>query len=1624
MTKALTLILTLLAFGIQAAERPNIILIMVDDMGFSDLGYHGGEIDTPNIDALAHGGVRFSQFHNSGRCCPTRATLMTGLHPHQTGIGHMTNPPNSSGHDNGIEGYRGFLNRNCVTIAEALKPAGYATLMAGKWHLGHNNKDRWPLQRGFDKYFGCISGATRFFYPESPRGMTFGNEDIDKPESTTDEDFYTTDAFTDYAIRFMSEHKKESGDKPFFLYLAYTAPHWPLQAFEDDIAKYRGKYRKGWDALRKERLARQKELGLIGKHLELSPKTEGIPDWDTIDEKKQDEMDLKMAIYAAMVDRVDQNIGRLLAHLKKAGTYEDTLILFLSDNGGCQEGGMLGRGEFYDIEKRNQQPSNSYGEAWANASNTPFRLYKHYNHEGGTSTPFFMHWPSKIQPRKDWYRTPAQLIDVVPTLLDVAGATYPETYKGNKIHSLDGLSLRPAFEGKAFDRGAPIFIEHENNASMREGDWKLVGKGVAEPQGVNRSKWELYNIAKDRTETTNLASAMPEKVKEMADKWEAWAKRAKVYPKKKEPQPEEFTPQIGNVPFTVTAVVRQKNPNGVVVSHGGNAFGYSLFFDKGVPAFAFRNQSKLTTIKGKQKLSGRVELKASVDAENITLFANGKQVAQAKSGGLMNEQPGLGMFVGADGVHAVGDYKVPNEFNGKVVSHNVDSVRPKVTMRTPWAGKVTAENVWQEYPRPALKRDNWTNLNGHWNYAVTAKDAAEAPAKWAGKILVPFAIEAPLSGVEKGFTPNDALWYQRSFKASPDRKSRTILNFEAVDYACTLWINGKEVGSHVGGNLPFSFDITDAVKKGDNQLLLKVTDSTDARGAYQLHGKQRLNPKGIWYTPVSGIWQTVWMEEVPKVHIEELKVITQMDGTISLEVKTQGGKKRENVEVTLSLDGKKITTAKGKTSGMKFKVENPQLWSPESPTLYNMKVKVGDDVVDSYVGIREVGKRKDAEGHWRFTLNGKDIFHWGTLDQGWWPDGLLTPPSDEAMRWDIDWLKAAGFNMIRKHIKVEPRRYYTYCDEVGMLLWQDQVSSMSDNPKWTRLQPDPETVTWPEAAHKQYMAELQEMIDTLHNHPSIVQWVPFNERWGQHQTVEVGKWTVAYDPTRHVNIASGGNFFEAGHIVDEHRYPHPGFPFELNTNGRFDPFIKVMGEFGGHGFPVDGHVWDPNKRNWGYGGLPQNKEEWIERYKESIRILAELKKQGISAGVYTQTTDVEGEINGLITYDRKVPKLPAAEIRKLNAPVMDKTTASVFEAIPQDGPVEVADAMPAEEIAAGLKSHDRALFVKAGWIRDPYIILGPDDYFYLTGTTPLPEDPRQKTDPYNTGLQDSSIVGWKAQVWRSKDLIEWEDLNTPFHLKDGIWNEAKPKAFADTDIKQWRLWAPELHWLGDKWALVHTSPSPVKGANLSLTQGAKVTRPWSNPMGTKIQRRHDPSLFNDNGTWWMIWGATSIAPLKKDFSDFAGKPVKIGPSGDTAKMGHEGCLMQKIGDKYVLFGTGWSTGRMRQGSYNLYYATADKITGPYSERQFAGRFLGHGTPFKDKEGRWWCTAFFNGNVPPLSPKDARGKDLSATAHTINQQGVTIVPMNVRVNQDGSIHIRAKDPDYAFPGPDEAQKFAD
>jgi hypothetical protein len=570
---------------------------------------------------------------------------------------------------------------------------------------------------------------------------------------------------------------------------------------------------------------------------------------------------------------------------------------------------------------------------------------------------------------------------------------------------------------------------------------------------------------------------------------------------------------------------------------------------------------------------------------------------------------------------------------------------------TTWGEEVNAENAWTEYPRPQMQRKQWVNLNGHWDYAVV-NTGTEMPTTWDGQILVPYPIESKLSGVQRLLAPTETLWYRRTFNLDVRPLQTLLLNFEAVDYRCQVWVNGQKVGEHVGGNDPFSLDITNVSKAGENTVVVQVQDATNGG---QLTGKQRLKPQGIWYTRVSGIWQTVWLESVAKRSVDSLQIKSDArNGHVEIAVALRGKElEGEQLSATL-LDGQSpVASASGKE--LKFNVPSAKLWSPNSPHLYDLNVVLKDaqgnvvDEVQSYVGIRAVGKAKDSDGHWRFTLNDQPIFHWGPLDQGWWPDGLLTPPSDEALQFEIQYLKDAGFNMIRKHIKVEPRRYYYHCDKIGMMVWQDQVSGGA-NPDWTRFQANPQDATWRDEDHQQFMHEFERMIQTLDHFPCIVVWTPFNEAWGQHRTMEVGAWAVNRDPTRLINIASGGNFWPVGDIADWHEYPHPKFPFDKE---RFGDFILVVGEFGGHGWPVQNHLWEVSRRNWGYGGLPQSLDEYKDRFRESIRLLIELKSQGIAAGVYTQTTDVEGEINGLLTYDRKVKKISEQELKKITAPLLD-----------------------------------------------------------------------------------------------------------------------------------------------------------------------------------------------------------------------------------------------------------------------------------------------------------------------------------------------------------------------------------
>jgi arylsulfatase A-like enzyme len=488
--------------------QPNIVVILVDDMGFSDIGCYGGEIPTPNLDRLAAGGLRFTQFYNTGRCCPTRASLLTGLYSHQAGIGHMTE-------DQGVPGYAGHLNDRCVTLAEVLRGAGYFTTMAGKWHVGQNHGVT-PWGRGFERSLNAPAGG--FYLPDSARAQLFLNgKSVPSRGGELPQDWYSTDLWTDVGLKFIDEAR--AAKKPFFLYLPHNAPHFPLQAPAEDIARFRGKYKAGWDKLRAERYARQQKIGLIDPAWALAPRAPNVQAWDSLPAAEQDRFDHIMAVYAACVHHMDAAVGRLVDGLRNRGALDNTLILFMSDNGGNAESGPTGRSD----GDPTRADSNWYcGESWANLQNTPFRRYKHFNHEGGIATPLIAHWPAGINARGEWRKQPGHLVDVMATCVDVGGAKYPAERNGVAIVPMEGRSLVTAFANQPIARDA-LYWEHEGNAAVRAGDWKLVRAG-------RNAAWELYDLSKDRTEQHNLVTQHSEKAQELAAKWEAWAQRAQVKP--------------------------------------------------------------------------------------------------------------------------------------------------------------------------------------------------------------------------------------------------------------------------------------------------------------------------------------------------------------------------------------------------------------------------------------------------------------------------------------------------------------------------------------------------------------------------------------------------------------------------------------------------------------------------------------------------------------------------------------------------------------------------------------------------------------------------------------------------------------------------------------------------------------------------------------------------------------------------------------------------------------------------------------------------------------------------------------------------------------------------------------
>jgi arylsulfatase len=711
--------LTLTTSLLRATTRPNIIVILGDDIGFSDLGCMGSEINTPNLDALAADGLRFTQFYNTARCCPSRAALLTGLYSHETGIGHMTEKHAD------LDGYVGDLNDHCVTIAQVLKPAGYGTYMVGKLHITPHTapdgpKYNWPLQRGFDRYYGTINGGDSYWDPGTlTRDNTMISAFADPQYSPpTGEPYFYTNALGAQASRFIEEHHDQHADEPFFLYCAFTAAHWPMQALPRDIDKYKGKYDAGYEAIRQARFAKEKQLGLIDSKWDESPI---FGDWSKVPDKDWEAR--CMEVYAASIDCMDQNVGHMVDALKKTGQYDNTLILFMQDNGGnLEDVGRKGDTKRADhptlptipldkvltsgkpkqtrdgrpvIEGHGVMPGPAdtfiaYGQGWANVSNTPFREYKHFVHEGGIATPLIAHWPAHIKRAGQLETQPAHLIDIMATCVDLAGATYPTDFNGKPILPMEGESLLPAFDGQPL-KPRQIFWEHEGNRAMRDGDWKLV---ATYPAGA----WELYNMSEDRTEMHDLAKEQPDRLKSMTAQWEAWGKRVHALPWPWEPQygqapttdpstgnavlnlqPNESlnsgkAPTIVNKSVTITVTLDKLAPDGVLIAHGGLKAGYSLYMKDGHANFAVRSSSDFTTITSKEALPDTTKsiiAKLASDGA-MTLSVDDNTVATGKAPHLIDLQPKDGLQVGQDKAGAVGDYTTPFPFQGTIKGVKVE----------------------------------------------------------------------------------------------------------------------------------------------------------------------------------------------------------------------------------------------------------------------------------------------------------------------------------------------------------------------------------------------------------------------------------------------------------------------------------------------------------------------------------------------------------------------------------------------------------------------------------------------------------------------------------------------------------------------------------------------------------------------------------------------------------------------------------------------------------------------------------------------------------------------------------------------------------------------------------------
>lgn len=1178
-------------------RRPNIVFIFIDDMGYGDLSCTGNQdVQTTNLDKLAAEGIRLTQFYvNSPICSPSRVACTTGQYPAR----HLINSYLNSREKNQRRGMANFLDPAVPCIARSFQQAGYATAHFGKWHMGGGRDvDDAPLPQayGFDESLVSFEGLGDRILP--PGGLSKQSERLARGEIRHVEKHEMTGIYVDRSIDFIQRNR----DRSFYLHLWLNDVHDGHNPSPEQLKPFE----------------RASDNPFVQK-------------------------------FYAVLANMDRQLGRVINEIDRLGLAEETLIVVTSDNGPTAWPRYEDSG--YDAPG---STAGMRGRKWS--------LY-----EGGIRMPLIARWKGQIPAGVVDTTSVMAAVDLFPSFCGLADVAPPDI-------EFDGVAMQAALLGKPQRRTKPIMWEYGRdpsylrparpldrspNLAIRDGDWKLLIND-------DGSRLELYDLSESDQEYANVAGRHPQVAKKLSSELIAWRKSLPTLRATGDtavaatPNGTQFnykagavvpaaqSPPLAAASVKVVADVTPDGTDGAIVAQGGSANGFAIFIQNGKLNVSFRVRGEETRVTSSVAIpSGRTKVGATLGSDGkVTLTIGDNMVGSGQAASTIPNQPGDGLEVGQDVKSPVGPYEAPFAWSGTVheVTVTVDKppAPPSGHLVTRWAGDVDPINVLPEYPRPQMVRDDWLNLNGHWQYAVRPVEQQQ-PQKFDGRILVPYAIESILSGVQKRVDEKSRLWYRRTFAVPKDwEDKRTLLNFGAVDWQATVWVNGLRVGQHEGGYDPFTFDITDALREeGEQEVVVSVWDPTDTGS--QPRGKQVREPRGIWYTPVTGIWQTVWLEPVPQTHIRRMQITPDVDsGEILLELDLSERPPTTRTTVLVQAAGKTVAEFVSSEDGCTIPIPNARLWSPDDPFLYDVTVKLAQgDRVTSYFGMRSIAIGKGPNGFNRLLLNNEPVFQYGPLDQGWWPDGLYTAPTDEALRFDIEMTKKLGFNMARKHVKVEPARWYHWCDRLGLLVWQDLPSGFRrdagqsirpNQPNDAEFAPDEKVV---------FRRELKAMIDANYNSPSIIAWVPFNEGWGQHDTNEILQWTKKYDRTRLVDGPSGWQDRGWGEMKDMHRYPGPAmFPAE-------DDRASVLGEFGGLGLPIEGHTW-VGSNNWGYRNY-SSREELSANYSRLIEQMPALIADGLAAAIYTQTTDVEIEVNGLMTYDRSIVKFDPTKLRDLHA---------------------------------------------------------------------------------------------------------------------------------------------------------------------------------------------------------------------------------------------------------------------------------------------------------------------------------------------------------------------------------------